>query len=378
MEARQIMNLDASPSGSPRSRSPDVPAKATLLDEYMADCRRLVLEELDQQLPRAHRLRRALYDLVLEYPLREAKALRPTLCIATARALGGSIQSVLPTASVLELYHNAFLIHDDVEDDSDRRRGGATLHKRFGVPVAMNVGDAMLALALQPLLDNLRVVGLGKSLRVLEVVSRMARESAEGQALELSWCRDRTWELSAIDYFRMVRKKTSYYTFIAPVELGAILGGAEARLLPVFRRFAAALGSAFQIQDDVLNLAAAKTAYGKDHLGDLWEGKHTLIVLHMLQSATSAERTAARAALARPRHLKSEAPGAADRRSQADVDLLLSLVHRYGSIEHARGVARRCARRAEASLKLLRRRLRPSVHRDVLEELLEFVVDRDR
>src|SRR5260221_5175409 len=107
----------------------------TILDEYMSECRQLILEELDRRMPRSSRCRPVLYDLMLDYPLREAKALRPTLCIATARALGGSLEAVVPTACVLELYHNAFLIHDDVEDDSDRRRGGATLHRRFGVPV---------------------------------------------------------------------------------------------------------------------------------------------------------------------------------------------------------------------------------------------------
>ena len=90
----------------------------------------------------------------MEYPLREAKGLRPALCIATCRALGGSLEAVLPSAAVLELYHNAFLIHDDVEDGSERRRGMPTLHRDHGAPIAINVGDAMLGLALSPLLDN--------------------------------------------------------------------------------------------------------------------------------------------------------------------------------------------------------------------------------
>src|SRR6185503_211786 len=126
-----------------------------------------------------------LYDLVMDYPLRPAKALRPSLCIATCRALGGMLEAVLPSAAVLELYHNAFLIHDDIEDDSVKRRGGDTLHLAYGVPIAINVGDTMLAMALDPLLDNMRLVGMGKALRVLRTVSRMARESAEGQAIEL-------------------------------------------------------------------------------------------------------------------------------------------------------------------------------------------------
>src|SRR5262245_62243345 len=124
---------------------------------------------------------------MLDYPLREAKGLRPALAIATCRALGGKVDAVLPTAAVLELYHNAFLIHDDVEDDSLMRRGRAALHQDHGIPVAINVGDAMLALSLEPLLKNMAVIGLGPSLLILQAVARMTRESVEGQALELEW-----------------------------------------------------------------------------------------------------------------------------------------------------------------------------------------------
>ena len=85
-----------------------------------------------------------LFNLMLDYPLRDAKALRPALCIATCRALGGQLEEVLPSAAVLEFFHNAFLIHDDIEDQSELRRGAPTLHYAHGVPIAVNVGDAML------------------------------------------------------------------------------------------------------------------------------------------------------------------------------------------------------------------------------------------
>src|SRR5689334_17738045 len=109
-----------------------------------------------------------LYELMLDYPQREAKGLRPALCIATCRALGGTLEAALRSAAALELYHNAFLIHDDIEDESLLRRGRPTLHQEHGVPIAINVGDAMLALSLQPLLDNMGSIGLGPSLRILQ------------------------------------------------------------------------------------------------------------------------------------------------------------------------------------------------------------------
>src|SRR5581483_3238235 len=257
---------------------------------YLNECRDLVLQQITETIPKTSRYRPVLYDLVLDYPMREGKALRPALCVAACRALGGRLEAVLPSAMVLELYHNAFLIHDDVEDGSEQRRGAATLHRTHGVPVAVNVGDAMLAMTLEPLLDNIRVVGLGKALRILRTIARMARESAEGQALELDWIRRDRWDLDDTDYVRMVYKKTGWYTFMAPLLVGATAAGASAEHLGELRNFGAVLGVAFQIQDDVLNLTSDEGGYGKEIGGDLWEGKRTLILMHALRQASPAER----------------------------------------------------------------------------------------
>ena len=124
-----------------------------------------------------------LHDLILDYPLRGGKALRPALSIATCLGLGGHLEAILPTAATLELYHNAFLIHDDIEDESWWRRGKPTLHIDHGIPIAVNVGDAMLSLSLQPLLDNVERVGLGPALRILRAVAHMTRQTVDGQAL---------------------------------------------------------------------------------------------------------------------------------------------------------------------------------------------------
>src|SRR5437870_2044776 len=271
------------------------------LSGYLATCREYVLQEIHAIVPSDARYRPILYDLMLDYPLRDAKALRPALCVATCRALGGRLEAVLRSAAVLEFYHNAFLIHDDVEDGSEKRRDLPTLHHQHGAPIAINVGDAMLALALRPLLDNMHSLGLGKALRVLEAVARMARESAEGQAIELDWVRRRRWDLSDADYVRMVYKKTAWYTFVAPMLIGGIIAGAPASRLTALRKFAASLGVAFQIQDDVLNLIAAETLYGKEIGGDLWEGKHTLILLHAMRCASAEEQQRAGQVLGKPR-----------------------------------------------------------------------------
>src|SRR5262245_5657437 len=291
---------------------------------YLEESRHIVVGEIQRFVPRRGRLSPVLYDLVLDYPLRSAKALRPALCIATCRALGGRLEAVLRSAAVIELYHNAFLVHDDVEDQSEKRRDKPTLSAVHGAPIAVNVGDAMLALSLYPLLENMNTLGLGQALRILQVVARMARESAEGQALELDWVRRVHWQLSDADYIRMILKKTSWYSFVTPMLIGAIVAGIHARRLATLRAFAICVGIGFQIQDDILNVTADEAVYGKEIDGDLWEGKHTLILLHALRRATADERERALAVLAKAR------PGASG--AVPSFDVLLADLRARGEI----------------------------------------------
>jgi geranylgeranyl diphosphate synthase type II len=375
-----------------------------LLTRYLDECRALVIDEIRRLVAQAHPKAAFLYELMLDYPLREAKGLRPALCIATCRALGGTVEASLRSAAALELYHNAFLIHDDIEDESLLRRGALTLHKAHGVPVAINVGDAMLALTLQPLLDNMGVIGLGPSLRILQAVSRMARESAEGQALELEWIRRGVWDLQDEDYVRMVEQKTCWYSFITPVTLGAISAALDAERTQALAEFARCLGVAFQIQDDVLNLSGKVGAYGKEIGGDLWEGKRTLILLHMMRCASPAERAEAERILAQPRPKAGatleplleqlEARGeltaqggqllrqalalspTTPEKTPEQVRFLLELIHRHGSLEHAREVARAWLEKAERVFTRCQEWILPSEHRDLLEALLTYVIQR--
>lgn len=337
------------------------------LAAYLDDARARVLEELRAQVPRDDRHTGGLYGLVLDYPLRPAKALRPAVCMAACRLLGGALEEVLPSAAAIELMHNAFLVHDDVEDGSELRRGRPTLYRDHGVPVAVNVGDGMLALAMRPLVDNTRHLGAGRALAVLEVFVETARVSAEGQALELAWMRDGAWSLSDADYVRMVYKKTAAYSFVAPAVIGAVVAGAPPDERDRLARFAALLGVAFQIRDDLLNLTAALDAYGKEIAGDLWEGKRTLILLHALRRATPADRARAVAAL-----------GPREARTEDDVAFLLDLVVRTEALASAGDVAVRHAERASRALSPLLRGRAASPHAAFLEGLVDYVVRRER
>ncbi len=334
------------------------------VEAYLADSRDLVLDEMRRIVPADSRWTGGLYGLVMDYPLRGAKALRPSLCIATARMLGAPLDAALPTAAALELYHNAFLVHDDVEDGSTDRRGRPSLPAEHGVPISVNVGDAMLALAMRPLVNNARTIGGRRAFAILEVLSEMALRSAEGQALELGWVRRDEWALGWRDYVHMVWLKTAWYSFIAPIRCGLVVADGEAVATQMVR-LASMLGIAFQVQDDVLNLQESGR-YGKEFAGDLWEGKRTLILLHALGAARIDERTEATRILAKPRTDKL----------QPEIDWLVGFVRRHGGVEAAQTSAIAHARRAQRILDELGPRLPKSVHRDFLASLIGYVTER--
>ena len=269
-----------------------------------------------------------LYDLLADYPSRGGKMMRPSLCIATARVFGASLDEALCSAIAIELIHNALLIHDDIEDESEIRRGEPTLHIKHGIPLAINAGDGLFLLSLRPLLDNVMKIGPFAALGILHETERMAWETAEGQAMELGWRRDNAADISDADYLTMVLKKTCWLGFIYPSRVGALIASRGRGDLERFVRFGFFLGAAFQIQDDLLNLVA-DAAYGKERNGDIFEGKRTLMLTHCLRHCADDERARIMTMLGQPR----------DQRSPQEIEWVHGLMQRYGSVAYANGFA---------------------------------------
>jgi len=295
-----------------------------VLAEYGEMTRCSVKQYLPQDEPRSY-----LYELLADYPQRGGKMLRSTLCIAMARATGGTVEDALATAAAIELMHNALLVHDDIEDASDERRGTPTLHSLYGMPLALNAGDAMGLLSLRPLKENFHRLGLATALRIFEETERMAWESTEGQALELGWIRDNRVDVTDEDYLQMVLQKTCWLGAIHPLRVGCLIGARGRLPLEPLVRLGFFYGAAFQIQDDLLNLEPGPE-YGKETNGDLFEGKRTLMIIYALRSAGPRDRRELTAFLARPR----------TRRSKTSVERIRALLARLGALEYARAVAR--------------------------------------
>ncbi|TXI65376.1 polyprenyl synthetase family protein [Mycolicibacterium mageritense] len=383
------------------------PPASDVLESYLAQCKEACDGEIERLYGSGRTGTSSLHQLILDYPLRGGKALRPGLSIAMCLGLGGALEAVLPTAATLELYHNAFLIHDDIEDESWWRRGKPTLHIDHGIPVAVNVGDAMLSMSLQPLLDNVERVGLGPALRILRSVAHMTRQTVEGQAIELDWVRSNTWQLDDADYLKMVELKTSWYSFITPLQAGAVAASAAPDWLAPLESFGRHLGAAFQITDDLLNLRADPEDYGKEIGGDLWEGKRTLMLLHTLRTADPADRARAVRIMAKRRPSSIGELGLADvldrltargelsrlgraeigarleghhsseTKTLDDIRWLYDLMQRVGSLKHARGIAAEHAQKAAGVLSSLDW-LPQSRHRDAITALVDYVHGRTR
>ncbi len=308
-----------------------------------------------------------LVDPAVDYLDRGGKGLRPALCLATCEAFGGRAEDALPSATALELLHTAFLVHDDVEDESELRRGRPTLHRRYGRALAVNAGDGLAVLALGALRDNDQRLGRRLSSRVWAEFEFMARQTVDGQARELGWQRENRTDLTHQDYLDLIMKKTCWYTTVLPLRVGALVGsGGQADLEPLLR-FGYFLGSAFQIRDDVLNLVGSTARYGKEPLGDLREGKRTLILLHLLAAASDADRDRVEAYLSLP----------GPERSNQAVAEIAALLHRYGSIAFADEFAHGIAQSASQAFEEAFAGVPDSAPRRFVAELVPFMVDRD-
>jgi len=304
--------------------------------QTMQTLKERVTAEILHLLPKRRAPRTELYEPMRDYVTREGKGLRPTLVVATCMALGGALEHGVRAAAALEMFHNGFLVHDDIADGSTHRRGKPTLHTKHGVGIAVNAGDAMNLFAVDLVLSNLPTRGLAGTLGLIHEVLHMCRETVEGQAVELGWIRRNFVPSRDADYFRMSTQKTGWYTCISPVRMGAICAGVtDPALLDRFNETFRLIGIAFQIQDDVLNLVGETERYGKEPLGDLLEGKRTVMMIHLFRSADERMRDRMTAINALPR----------ERKTFAHAEEMLAAMQATGSIDYAIALADRLAHR---------------------------------
>ncbi len=344
----------------------------TRLKNYLETWVPRIDEEMYRFLPMDKEPVDFLYAPMRDYPQRGGKRFRSALVILSIEAFGGDPAAGLRTAAAFELFQSFALVHDDIEDASLMRRGKPCLHRMHGIPLSINVGDALYSKVFEILQANRKILGDATTLDLLGEMIEGAQRTFEGQALDIGWIEAEV--IPNVHHFiDMLRRKTGWYSGRGPCTMGAIIAGADDEMKRAIGDFGEAIAVAFQIRDDLLNLVVedsdATTApaitsggYGKERGGDIAEGKRTLMVIDLLNSCTPEESQKAREILDRDR----------DATSQDEIEWMIDLMGVYGAIEKAQQVCQTRAESAEARLV----HLPPSEAREVLRDMCSFLVAR--
>lgn len=346
MERSSIQQASRGPSGTQALllsvRVPDLKVVLAPIAADMQAVDAVIRERLSSDV--------ALINSVAEYIIGAGgKRLRPAVLLLVARAVGYRGTAHVLLAAVVEFIHTATLLHDDVVDESDLRRGRATANARFGNAASVLVGDFLYSRSFQMMVD-------AGSMRVMRILADATNRIAEGEVLQLLNVHDPS--VNEERYFSVVERKTATL-FEAGARIAAVLGGADAATEEQCAHYGASLGRAFQIVDDMLDYSGHTEDIGKRLGDDLREGKVTLPLIHALRSASADQR---------------ELVIRAVREGHGDFDAIARIVTDNGSIAYSGNLAAREVQAAQRALHTLPETL----YRESLLDLLAFAVGRDR
>jgi octaprenyl-diphosphate synthase len=324
------------------STTPHTAASAlALIAPDMAEVDRVIAGRLDSGVPLVGEVSRYIISA-------GGKRLRPALLLLMAGALGSTHRFCHQLAAVVEFIHTATLLHDDVVDDSTLRRGRATANVSFGNPASVLVGDFLYSRAFQMMVEC-------GEMRVMEILADATNVIAEGEVLQLMNMHDAS--LTEEGYLRVIRSKTAKL-FEASARLPAVIDKSSAEIEAACAQYGQALGTAFQVIDDVLDYEGDAAELGKNLGDDLREGKTTLPLIIAMQRGTPDQQTLIRRAI--------------EEGDASELPALIEIVRTTGAMESTRAAAGAEARRAMQALEILP----TSTYRDALWALAEQLLDR--
>ncbi|MEW5939159.1 MAG: polyprenyl synthetase family protein [Chloroflexota bacterium] len=246
--------------------------------------------ELEKQVARLDEPRSRPYHDMLTYHMgwsgegagseAAGKRIRPLMVLLVTSSCGAGWQSALPAAAAVELVHNFSLVHDDIQDNSDKRRGRTTVWKKWGLPQGINAGDGLFVLSNLAIADLIASHPPATVIRAAQILHAACLDLTRGQFLDISY--QTRADLGVEDYWPMVSGKTAALLACC-CHLGALLGGADEPTQEAYRSFGHYLGLAFQVKDDILGIWGDEARTGKSAASDLVEGKKSLPVLAGLQ-----------------------------------------------------------------------------------------------
>lgn len=283
------------------------------------------------------------------------KKFRPALTLLSCQAVGGKPEKALKAAAAIELTHTFSLIHDDIMDNDDTRRGKPAVHKVWGEPLAILAGDSLFAksfeLLSQSAEDN---IAYERVVDALQVLTNSCINICEGQALDMAF--EDTFNVTKDEYMNMIYKKTGDL-ITASTTIGAIMGGASSNEIQALRTYGKQIGLAFQIQDDYIDLTGDESL-GKPVGSDLVEGKKTLMVVYALEKANKEDHDRLVELL--------------EANDESIIPEAMEILEKYGAINYARSKAYDCVIESKQALSILP----DSDAKDALFKLADFVFTR--
>ena len=329
-------------------------------EEYLTSYAQQVGDLVNSYIPEgAHPdMERYLYEPLLAYSKNGGKRHRPLICFAACQAVGGDMPRATSAAAAIEHFHTAALIHDDIADEAELRRGEPCMHLTEGIGLAINAGDLALSLVNGTVMND-PVLDDATKVRVVTELVNMTQHTIEGQALDIGWARDGRYDITPEDYLVMATHKTAHYSGAVPLAVGAIIGGGTETEIEALRNYGLDTGLAFQIQDDLLNLIGSEESMKKDFRNDITEGKRTLIVVHALQNSSDRDRLI--------EILSSK------EKDQVVLAEAVAIMEDAGSVEYARNYAENLTSIAKNRLIDM---IKPSPSRDLLVSMADWFVNR--
>lgn len=288
------------------------------------------------------------------------KRLRPVLTLTASEAVGGDPKKVVKSATALEILHTFTLVHDDIMDQDDSRRGTETVHKTWGEALAINAGDALFAKAFEALTENTKSEKIPpeKITQLFEIVSKTSFKICQGQSLDMEF--EKRKKVSESEYMEMVEKKTGAL-IEASTKTGALLGGGEPEEIEALAQYGRLMGMAFQIHDDLLGAAGKREKVGKPIGSDIRKGKWTFLTVHAYKKASSQNKNTLQKILGKPD---------AD---DEEIEKVVQIYRETDAINFAKKKSRNLVNEAKSKLEII-----PSSEaKDFLLELADFSIERE-
>lgn len=307
-----------------------------------------------------------LWKINREYPERQGKYLRAALLILSCEAMGGKTKDAIKTAAAMQISQDWILISDDIEDNSLERRGKPALHRIYGAGLAVNASDALETIMWKVLIDNLNCLPLQTTTKLLEEFYRGMMRTTLGQGIEMNWVKEGKTEISDEDWYLIGDSKSGYYTIALPMRLGATIAGTNKDELAAITIFSLNMGRCFQLVDDLLDITSDFSGLKKQKGNDIYEGKRTIMLGHLLKNASTKDKNEILSILKKTREEKTD----------KEVNWIIEKMYKYKSIEYAGSLAEEYRDKASEIFDKELGFLKYEPAREQLKELIDFILER--